>query len=105
MSEQPQRRYWKRKIFVWIIRAVYISVLMAMIDSWSGYSDGHGVFSMTTGGLKDGGTTMSIGPDYSIIFWRSMDGSAYGPEVWFWFTPFIVDAAHRGLRVHLLWPH
>ena len=105
LSRSPRRRSLKRKIFVWIIRAVYISVLMATIDSCTGYYYGHPIFSMTMAGMSDGGTTMTIGPGYFLTFWRRMDGAAYGPEIWFWFTPFIVDAAHHGLQVHWLWSH
>ena len=82
---------------------MYISVLMAAIDSWSGYYYGHPIFSKTVSGWKDGGTTMTIGLGYGMRFWRRMDGSAYGPVIWFWFTPFIIDASHRGIQVHWLW--
>ncbi len=82
---------------------MYISVLMATIDSFTGYYYGHGVFSITMEGIKDGGTTISLGPGYFMTFWRRMDGTAYGPEVWFWFTPFKVDAAHRHVSVRWVW--
>ena len=103
MSDKPQRPSRRRKIFVWIIRGMYISVLMASIDCYSGWFYGHGVFSMTLAGMRDGGTTMSVGPGYCMTFWRRMDGDAVGPEIWFWFTPFIVDAAHRGVQIHWIW--
>jgi hypothetical protein len=98
----PRRRPLKQAVCVWIVRAVYISVLMAAIDCCSGYYFRHGVFSMTWYGLKDGGTTMSVGPGYCMTFWRRMDGEAYGPEIWFWFTPFRVDMAHRNFQIHWL---
>jgi hypothetical protein len=82
---------------------MYISVLMASIDCYTGFHYGHGVFSVTLAGMRDGGTTMSVGPGYGMYFWRRMDGAAYGPEIWFWFTPFIIDAAHRGVQIHWVW--
>jgi len=103
MSENSQRRSWKRRIAVWIIRIVYASVLMATVDSWSGFYYRHGIFSVTLEGMRDGGTTMSVGPGYFMTFWRPMDGRAYGPVVWFWGAPFVVDAAHRGVQVHWIW--
>jgi hypothetical protein len=101
-SEKPRRMSLKKRFAVWITRAVYVSVIMAVLDGWSGHYFGRGVFSVTTGGLKDGGTTTSIGPGYCMVYWRSMDGSAYGPEIWFWFAPIVVDAAHGGLKLRWL---
>jgi hypothetical protein len=103
MSDKPKIKFSKRKILIWIVRIIYISVLMAAIDSWTGYRYGHPIFSMTVAGWRDGGTTMTIGPGYGIRFWRPMDGSAYGPVIWFYFTPFVIDAAHRGITIHWLW--
>ena len=97
------RRPLKQRIVVWLVRAAYISVLLAAIDSWSAHCFRHGVVSVTMGGLKDGGTRMSVGPGYFMTFWRRMDGKAYGPEIWFWFTPFVIDAAHGGIRVRWIW--
>ena len=30
-------------------------------------------------------------------------GRTLGPELWFCFTPFVIDAAHRGISVHWIW--
>lgn len=78
---------------------------MAFVDCWSDFYFRHGVFSVTTAAMKDGGTTMSVGPGYFITFWRRLDGAAYGPEIWFWFSPFVIDAAHHGTGVHWIWSH
>jgi hypothetical protein len=46
MSEQPQRRSWKRTSFVWFIRAVYVSLILAFVgwySSISGCNQGHPV--------------------------------------------------------------
>jgi len=103
MSETPQRRSRKRKFAVWIIRVIYAVVIMAMIDSWSFFNFRHGVFCFATEKMSDGGTTISAGPGYTLTFWRRMDGTAYGPEIWFWGAPFVIDAAHRGVQVHWIW--
>jgi hypothetical protein len=103
MDENPPQRFRKRKITIWIFRVIYAVILMATIDSWSGFFYGHGVFSITLAEMRDGGTTMSVGPGYCMTFWRRMDGKAYGPVIWFWGAPFIVDAAHRGVQVHWIW--
>ena len=52
--------------------------------------------------MRDGGSTGHTGFLYSIVFWRSMSGSPYGPEIWFWFTPFVLDAAHGRTRIRLI---
>lgn len=60
-------------------------------------------FSTDAWMMRDGGSTGHNGFLYTLVFWRRMDGAAYGPEVWFWFTPFVIDAAHKGVRIRLLW--
>ena len=55
--------------------------------------------------LKDGGTTGSVGFGYVLTYYRQMDGRAYGPEVWFWFAPFVISAAHWHVEVRWLWVH
>lgn len=85
------------------MRAILVSIFMAMLDCWSNVHYSHSVFRFTEAKLSDGGTTLSAGPGYTLVFWRRMDGSAYGPEIWFWFTPFRLDAAHRGIQIHWVW--
>lgn len=53
--------------------------------------------------MKDGGTTGSVGFGYFLTFYRRMSGEPYGPEVWFWFTPFVISAAHRHVEVRWVW--
>jgi len=76
---------------------------MAIVDCGSGLYYRHGVFSVTTAKWRDGGTTASVGPGYCILYWRVMGGGGDGPEVWFWFTPFVIDTAHRGVQIYWIW--
>lgn len=87
----------------WIARVFCLSVILAMCDSWTATEYRRTFFSTNSWKLKDGGSTGHNGFRYSLVYWRSMDGTAYGPEVWFWFTPLVVDAAHKNMRIRLLW--
>ena len=88
---------------MWIIRAICLSLLLAMIDCWSGDFLGGTLCSVPLYKLRDGGTTGSVGFGYSLTYYRQMDGRADGPKVWFWFTPIVIDAAHHGIKVRWLW--
>jgi len=68
MIDNPPPRPRRRKIVTWIIRVVYAVVLMATIDSWSGFYYRHGVFSITLAKIRDGGTTASVGLGYCMTF-------------------------------------
>jgi hypothetical protein len=30
-------------------------------------------------------------------------GHSIGPVVWFWYTPFMIDGAHGGIKIDWLW--
>jgi hypothetical protein len=74
-----------------------------MCDTWTALEYRRTFFSTNSWKMRDGGSTGHTGFLYSLVYWRRMDGTAYGPEVWFWFTPFVLDAAHKNPRVRLLW--
>jgi hypothetical protein len=102
MSEKPQRQSRKRNIFAWIIRAIYVSLLMGFIDCYSDCYLGHGAVSVPV--WEDRGKPASygyVGFGYCLsCFHRD---TLDGPVIWFWFTPFVIDAAHRGIQVHWIW--
>jgi hypothetical protein len=74
-----------------------------MIDCWAGYFLNSTVCSIPIWAMKDGGSTGSVGFGYYLTYYRKMDGRAYGPEVWFWFTPVVISAAHQNVEVRWLW--
>jgi hypothetical protein len=76
-----------------------------MIDCSAGYFLGGTVCSIPLWQMRDGGSTGSVGFGYFLTYYRRMDGQAYGPEVWFWFTPFVISAAHRHIEVRWIWKH
>ncbi|MDB6022165.1 MAG: hypothetical protein JWQ04_2022 [Pedosphaera sp.] len=102
MSEKP-RRSLKRKILIWVIRAVCLSIMLAMLDCWSACYMRCTVFSITQFKLKDGGTTGSVGFGYFLTYYRELGGPLEGPVIWFWFSPVVIDAAHPGIRFHWIW--
>jgi len=99
-APSPSRR---KRILAWIVRAVCLSVILATCDMWTAMEYRCTFFSTNSWKMRDGGSTGHTGFLYSLVFWRRMDGAAYGPEVWFWFSPFVLDAAHKHMRVRLLW--
>jgi hypothetical protein len=88
-----------------MIRALYISVIFAMCDLCSLSWNDNSVFShapFQTGN----GDAIYTGFGYTLVNYRDVyfdDGRTYGPEVWFWFTPVVIDIAHGGIQVHWLW--
>jgi hypothetical protein len=86
----------------WIGLALAISVALALCDIWSASQFRRTIFSTTSWKMKDGGSTGHNGFLYSLTFWRSLDG-AYGPEIWFWFTPVVIDASGARVRIRLFW--
>ena len=103
MKPKSNPSNWKRKIPGWIARLVGLSLLLAMIDCSAGYFLGTTVCSIPIWKMKDGGTTSSVGFGYFLTYYRRMDAKANGPEVWFWFTPFVISAAHRHVELRWLW--
>lgn len=100
-KHQPQMRPW----LPWVVRMMYVSIILAMCDSWAAGTERRApVFSITTWAMEDGGTRGSVGFGYSLTYYRRM-GGIHGPELWFWFTPFTVSwtTEHTGLR--WLWQH
>src|SRR2546430_2463353 len=91
------------RVAKWIVRVMCLSVILAMCDTWTALEYRQTFFSTTSWKMKDGGSTGHTGFLYSLVFWRSIDGAARGPEIWFWFTPFVLDAAHNHMRIRLLW--
>jgi hypothetical protein len=103
VSEPPQGKRKGSGIYPWVIRALSLSLVLAMIDCWSGFFLGSTPCSLSLYKLRDGGTTGSIGFGYCLTYYRQLDARVYGPEVWFWFTPFVLSAAHNRLEVHWVW--
>jgi hypothetical protein len=107
MSDKSPPRSWKRKIFVWLVRAIYISVILAMCDVCSLSRGSQPIFSGTwfRTSNEDAGY---IGFGYCLVnyvgFYRD-GGRTLGPEVWFWFTPVIISGAHGSIEVRWLWKH
>ena len=93
----------RQRILVWLVRALYVSVVFAMCDLWSATTRRDTLFSRCMFEIPDGGSAEYVGFGYSISYLRSMDGSAFGPVVHFWFTPFLIDAAHGDVKVRWLW--
>ena len=92
------------KITKWGFRVVYISVILAMCDFWSASTARRDtVFSKCEFRITDGGSAEYVGFGYTMSYLRKMDGSAYGPVLHFWFTPFLIDAAHGKVKMHWLW--
>jgi hypothetical protein len=75
------------KVLPWVFRAVYVSIILALCDSWWATGHTNTLFSKTTWATSDGGTRGYVGFGYSLTYYRSM-GGRHGPEIWFWFTPF-----------------
>jgi hypothetical protein len=86
----------------WALWAVCASVVLAGCDIWTAQRFRRTWLSVTTWKMKDGGSTGHVGFLYTMVFWRSMDGE-YGPELWFWFSPLVIDAAHGGVTVRWVW--
>ena len=90
------------KVLPWLLRGVCLSVIFAMCDSWWATEHTNTLFSVTTWATRDGGTRGYVGFGYCLTYYRSLSGER-GPAVWFWFTPFVIDTAHRKLQVRWLW--
>lgn len=91
------------KILPWVFRVMYISIIFALCDSWWATTHRGTIFSRTEWKMKDGGTKGYIGFGYQLTYFRRIGGSHYGPEVWFWFTPFVVDLGHKHAQLCWVW--
>ena len=95
----PQFRHW----LPWVLRIAYVSVLLAICDSWAAGTDRRApLFSKSTWSMSDGGTRGSIGLGYSLTYYRRLGGE-HGPEVWFWFSPFTIRWTSEHVGVRWLW--
>ena len=98
-KQAPRLKPWS----AWVFRLICLSIILAMLDSWAAGTERRvPLFSITTGGLKDGGTRGSFGLGYSLTYYRAM-GGVHGPEVWFWFTPFTVSWTTEHVGFRWLW--
>jgi hypothetical protein len=107
-SKPHKGRFWTRQLLVRMVRIMYVSVILAMYDlctlSVGGSST---VFSIPTSRTGNG-DAIFIGFGYILLNHEDIyrdRAKTFGPEIWFWFTPVIVDAAHGGVQVHWLWSH
>jgi hypothetical protein len=75
------------RVLPWVFRAISVSIILAICDSWWATAHTNTLFSKTTWATRDGGTRGYAGFGYSLTYYRSLGGRR-GPEVWFWFTPF-----------------
>ncbi|HTI99763.1 MAG TPA: hypothetical protein VL527_12850 [Dongiaceae bacterium] len=76
------------KALPWAVRLMYLSVILAICDSWAAGTDRRDtLFSQTVWAMSDGGTRGYNGFGYCLTYHRRLGGE-FGPEVWFWFTPF-----------------
>jgi len=104
--DPSKRRSKKRRFLSLMVRAMYVSVILAMCDICS-LSFGHNnKFFSATSFRTSNDDSMYIGFGYCILNHRDVyrDGArTYGPEVYFLFPPVGIDAAHGGVRVHWLW--
>jgi hypothetical protein len=95
----PQFRHW----FPWVLRIAYVSVILAICDSWAAGTERRApLLSKGTWAMSDGGTRGSIGFGYSLTYYRRLSGEQ-GPEVWFWFSPFTVRWTSEHVGVRWLW--
>ncbi len=91
------------KILPWVFRVMYISVIFALCDCWWATTYRGTMFSRAQWKMKDGGTTGYMGFGYDLTYFRRIGGSHYGPQVWFWFTPFIIDLGHKHAQICWIW--
>jgi hypothetical protein len=96
-KQPPRLRSW----LPWVLRLMYVSIMLAVCDSWAAGTH-HLGFSVPLWMMSDGGTTGSMGFGYSLTFYKEISGE-YGPEVWFWFTPFTVSWTTKHTGVRWLW--
>ena len=93
------------RVLPWVFRAVYVSVILAIWDSWSAGTDRRDtLFSKASWAMRDGGTRGYVGFCYSLTYYRRIGGE-HGPEVWFWFTPFRLYWTSSRVGVSWLWTH
>ena len=95
----PQFRRW----LPWVVRVMYVSLILAICDSLAAGADRAPLFSKATWLMRDGGTSGSVGFGYSLTYHRKVGGGEHGPEVWFWFLPFTVSCTTERVGLRWLW--
>jgi hypothetical protein len=76
-----------KKILLWLLCAMCISILLGMVDCWlAGTKFRNTLFSRAMWKMLDGSTTGYLGFGYTLIYYRKLDGEQ-GPEIWYWFAP------------------
>jgi hypothetical protein len=103
MTVDPHISSRKKKIVVWLIRAMYVSIILGLCDSWiASTSHRDTFFSKERWELRDGGTRGYVGFGYSLTYYREMGGE-HGPEIWFWFTPFRIYWTSKRIGASWIW--
>lgn len=95
-NQPPRLRPW----WPWVARLVYVSFIFAMCDCWAFAERGAPVFMHETWRTR-GYTFGGIGFGYLLTCHRDADN--YGPEVWFWFTPFTISLTTQNVGFQWFW--
>jgi hypothetical protein len=111
MNDSIKRRSWTRRILIWVVRALYISVILAMCDLCSLSFGHHPIFSiMPSQSLKNPNWKHVVISDefvpyngfcYTIVNYTvTLDRArTLGPVIVFWFMPFItIDFSHGTIQ-------
>ena len=95
----PTLKHW----LPWVVRIAYVSLILAMLDSWSAATDRRApLFSRGLWAMRDGGTRGYVGFGYFFTYYRRI-GGVHGPEIWFWFTPFTVSSTTKHVGIRWIW--
>lgn len=98
-NASPSLKLW----LTWLMRIAYVSLILAMLDSWSAGTDRRApLFSKGIWAMRDGGTRGYVGFGYFLTYYRRI-GGVHGPEVWFWFTPFTVSSTTKHVGIRWIW--
>lgn len=99
-GDHPKRR-GLRPLLPWVGRAAYVSIILAMFDTWSAAEFDRPVFSTNSWKMRDGGTTGHMGFGYELIMHRKLGGE-HGPEVRFFLVPF--GLCYTTEKIGVRWP-
>lgn len=87
-ARRQKRTIRMGKVLPWVVRVMYLAVTLAICDSWAAGTDRRDtLFSQAVWATSDGGTRGYNGFGYCLTYHRRLGGE-FGPEIWFWFTPF-----------------
>jgi hypothetical protein len=113
MNDKKKQRSWTRRILSWMVRALYVSMILAMCDICSLSFGHHPIFSkMPFQPLKNpnwkhvvtfDGFVPYNGFGYTIVNYTiTLDHArTLGPVIVFWFMPFItIDLSHGTVNAH-----